>query len=166
MKLVWPPRADPLALVRRGATKLGWRPRWLTDDVMRGVRWGAVLIWATVFGWDMYRDGIPYWRSDLLLSLVIGLAALSIGKRNILTVVVDFLPFALVLIVYDQLRGLADTAGMPTWWRPQIDVDKFLFFGTEPTVWLQQHLKFSTVQWWDVLVSLCYISFFFLPYVT
>ena len=86
-------------------------------------------------------DGIPYWRSDLLLWLAIGLLAWSIGKRNVLTVVVDFVPFAAVLIVYDYLRGISDTLGMPTWWHPQIDVDKFLFFGTEPTVWLQEHLQ-------------------------
>jgi hypothetical protein len=142
------------------------RPRWLNDDMVRGVRWGAVSIWALAFAWNTYQDGIPYWRTDLLLWLVIGLAAFSIGKRNVLTIIVDFLPFALVLIAYDQLRGWADSAGMPTWWHPQIDVDKFLFFGTEPTVWLQQHLKHGHVQWWDILVSLCYISFFFLPYVT
>jgi hypothetical protein len=142
------------------------RPRWLTDDVVRGVRWGAVITWAVVFGLDIYRDGIPYWRTDLLLWLVIGLAALSIGKRNLLLTVVDFAPFAAVLIVYDQLRGWSDSAGMPTWWHPQVDIDKFLFFGVEPTVWLQEHLKYPRVQWWDVLVALCYISFFFLPYVT
>jgi membrane-associated phospholipid phosphatase len=75
-------------------------------------------------------------------------------------------PFAAVLIVYDYLRGISDTLGMPTWWYPQIDVDKFLFFGTEPTVWLQARLRYQNVQWYDVLVGLCYISFFFLPYVT
>ena len=60
----------------------------------------------------------------------------------------------------------SDTLGMPTWWHPQIDVDKFLFVGHEPTVWLQEHLKYAHLHWYDVLVALCYFSFFFLPYVT
>ena len=142
------------------------RPRWLTDDVMRGVRWGAILMWVVVFGGWVYQNGIPYWRSDLLLWLAAGLLAASLGKRNILTVLIDFVPFAAVLVAYDHLRGIADTLGMPTWWHPQIDIDKFLFFGTEPTVWLQEHLRDSTPRWYDAPVALCYISFFFLPYVT
>ena len=83
-----------------------------------------------------------------------------------LAVLLDFLPFAAVLVAYDYLRGFADTMGMPTWWQPQVSVERFLFAGHIPTVWLQEHLKHATAQWWDVAVSLCYISFFFLPYVT
>lgn len=142
------------------------RPAWLTPTVLTYARWTALAIWAVVFGYDLAINGIPYWRSDLLLWLCLGLLAWSIGNRNILTVIVDFVPFAAVLIGYDYLRGISDTLGMPTWWQPQVKVDKFLFFGTEPTVWLQAHLRYPSVQWYDVLVALCYISFFFLPYVT
>jgi hypothetical protein len=142
------------------------RPHWLTPEIVRYVRWAAIATWAAVFvGW-MIRYGIPYWRSDLLLWLGIGLLAASLGKRNLLHVVIDFVPFAAVLIVYDHLRGISSTFGMPTWWHPQLDVDKFLFFGHEPTVWLQEHLREATPRWWDALVALCYVSFFFLPYVT
>ncbi len=102
-------------------------------------------MWALVFGYDLAINGIPYWRSDLLLWLCLGLLAWSIGRRNVLTVVVDFVPFAAVLVGYDYLRGISDTLGMPTWWHPQVDVDRFLFFGTEPTVWLQAHLRYPTV---------------------
>jgi hypothetical protein len=142
------------------------RPDWLTPRVLTYARWTALGVWAIAFGYDLALSGIPYWRSDLLFWLAVGLLAWSVGKRNIFTVVIDFVPFAAVLIVYDYLRGISDTLGMPTWWYPQIDVDKFLFFGTEPTVWLQAHLRYHDVQWWDILVGLCYISFFFLPYVT
>jgi membrane-associated phospholipid phosphatase len=142
------------------------KPRWLTPRVLTYTRWTALSVWAVVFGYDLALNGIPYWRSDLLLWLGLGLLAWSIGKRNILTVFIDFVPFAAVLVVYDYLRGISDTLGMPTWWYPQIDVDRFLFFGNEPTVWLQAHLRYPKVQWYDILVGLCYISFFFLPYVT
>jgi membrane-associated phospholipid phosphatase len=143
-----------------------FRPGWLSDDVVRGVRWAAVLVWAFLFVRTCYLYGIPYLRSDLLLWLSIGLVAGSIGKRALWTVVVDFVPFAAVLVVYDHVRGIADTLGMPTWWYPQADVDKALAFGAQPTVWLQEHLKYADVRWWDVVVALCYTSFFFLPYVT
>lgn len=142
------------------------RPGWLTPRLLRFARWTALTVWAVSLGYDVGRNGIPYWRSDLLLWLALGLVAWSIGRRNVLAVVIDFVPFAAVLLAYDYLRGISDTLGMPTWWTPQIDADKFLFFGTEPTVWLQAHLRYPTVQWWDVAAALCYISFFFLPYVT
>jgi hypothetical protein len=85
----------------------------------------------------------------------------------LLWVAIDFFPFALVLLAYDYLRGISDTVGMPTWWHPQLEVDKFLFFGHEPTVWLQEHLKHARPvgQWYDLVVTITYCSFFFLPYV-
>jgi membrane-associated phospholipid phosphatase len=141
-------------------------PSWLTPRVLTYVRWTAIAVWAGFFGNYIADNGIPYLRSDLLMWLAIGLVAASIGKRNVLFVLLDFVPLAAVLVVYDYLRGLSDSLGMPTWWHPQVDLDRLLFFGHEPTVWLQERLKYPSVQWWDVLVALCYISFFFLPYVT
>ncbi len=142
------------------------RPAWLGDELLQGVRWGLVGLWGLVFARQVILGGIPWLRSDLLLWLMALLMALSIGRRSVLAVLLDFLPFAAVLVAYDYLRGLADTMGMPTWWQPQVSVERFFFAGHIPTVWLQEHLKHATAQWWDVAVSLCYISFFFLPYVT
>jgi hypothetical protein len=143
-----------------------FRPAWVTPSFVRGARWAAITVWAVVFAEYIYEHGLPYFRSDLLMWLSIGLIAASIGKRNILLVLLDFLPLALVLIVYDYLRGISDSLGMPTWWHPQVDVDRWLFFGHEPTVWLQEHILYPQVQRWEGLVALCYVSFFFLPYVT
>lgn len=143
------------------------RPAWLTDDILRGVRYGLIGVWIFSFAYQCFwLDGIPWLRSDLLLWIAALLVASSVGKRSVLTVLIDFLPFAAVLIVYDYLRGISETMGMPTWWHPQVDVDKFLFAGTEPTVWLQERLKYPDPRWYDVVVALCYFSFFFLPYVT
>jgi membrane-associated phospholipid phosphatase len=153
--------AIPRRLTRHWVT-----PAWVTPGLLTWTRWLCLAGWAVAFGRECAVFGIPYFRSDLLLWLAIGLAAASIGKRALWTVAVDFVPFAAVLVVYDYLRGISDTLGMPTWWYPQIDVDKFLFAGAEPTVWLQEHLKYPTAQWWDVVVGLTYVSFFFLPYVT
>lgn len=159
-----------MSVMARSAGQLSsWCARfapWLTPRVLTWLRWTALAAWAAFFGNYIADNGIPYLRSDLLMWLAIGLAAASIGKRNVLFVVLDFVPLAAVLVVYDYLRGLSDSLGMPTWWYPQVNLDKALFFGNEPTVWLQERLKYPSVQWWDVLVALCYISFFFLPYVT
>jgi membrane-associated phospholipid phosphatase len=126
----------------------------------------AIIGWLAALVIQIYYHGVPFDREGLLVWIVIGLVAASIGLRAPWTVIVDWLPFALVLIAYDYLRGLSDTLGMPTWWHPQNDVDKFMFGGVQPTIWLQEHFKHATVTWWDVTVSLTYVSFFLLPYLT
>jgi hypothetical protein len=155
-----------------------WRERtdWVPSDtpwgrVLRALRWTAVLGYLALAGYYVYADGLPFDREGLLLWIAIGLACACIGKHPVwlLWVAIDFLPFALVLVAYDYLRGLSDTVGMPTWWTPQLDVDKFVFFGHVPTVWLQEHLKhtrFYGVRWYDLVVCVTYYSFFFLPYIT
>jgi membrane-associated phospholipid phosphatase len=140
-------------------------------ELLRGLRWGAILIFLLVLFRDLHRDGVPFARTDQLFWITIGLACACIGRRPVwlLWLLIDFLSFAAVLVVYDHLRGIADSVGMPTWWTPQIRIDRFLFFGQVPTVWLQEHLKhqrFSGALWYDLVVCITYYSFFFLPYVT
>jgi hypothetical protein len=55
---------------------------------------------------------------------------------------------------------------MPIHWHFQLELDKTLFGGVVPSAWLQSHLKYAKPQWWDVPVSLCYISYFVLAVVT
>jgi membrane-associated phospholipid phosphatase len=40
-----------------------------------------------------------------------------------------------------------------------------MFFGTVPTVWLQERLKLPYPPWWEIAISTVYMSFFILPYV-
>ena len=55
--------------------------------------------------------------------------------------------------------------GRPTLWHWQADADRWMFFGTMPTVWLQEQLKQPHPPWWEVVLSTVYMSFFILPYV-
>jgi membrane-associated phospholipid phosphatase len=71
----------------------------------------------------------------------------------------------LVLIAYDFSRAAATLIGRPTLWQWQVDTDRLLFFGTVPTVWLQERLKLPRAPWWEVVMSTVYMSFFILPYV-
>ncbi|HZE67903.1 MAG TPA: phosphatase PAP2 family protein [Sporichthyaceae bacterium] len=126
----------------------------------------VLTIWGALLVWQILGRGVPFDREGLLLWIGTGLGAASLGRRSVGQLVIDFLPFALVLIAYDYLRGFSYRLGMPTWWYPQIKVDRWLCFGHEPSVWLQEHLKYPDVRWWDVAVYLCYTSFFLLPYLT
>ncbi len=132
---------------------------------LRVIRWVAVALWACLVGYWIARDGLSYDRNSLLLVICAGLMAATIGRRRSLTVIRDWLPFAAVLLLYDLSRGAAKLVGRPTQWHLQIDVDRALFLGHEPTVWLQSHLKEPHPPWWEIGVSLVYVSFFFAPYV-
>jgi hypothetical protein len=71
-----------------------------------------------------------------------------------------------VLAAYDLTRGAADSFGIAIQTQTMIDVDRFLFFGTTPTEWLQAHLhEPGTVNTWDVVFTLVYTSYFIVPFV-
>lgn len=69
------------------------------------------------------------------------------------------------IFVYTLLRSYADDTGMPIQAPYVIHIDHFLFFGNDPTVWLQQHL-FSTsrVTALDILAVQVHWSFFVAPH--
>jgi PAP2 superfamily len=136
------------------------RSRWL-----RILRWIALAVWAAVLIYRTVTVGFAFNRELVLLYVCTGLAAASIGQgRRMLYVIRDWLPFALVLIAYDLSRGAADMIGRPTLWEWPADVDRWMFFGTMPTVWLQEQLKLPQPPWWEVVISSVYMSFFILPY--
>lgn len=133
---------------------------------LRFVRWTAIAAWGAAVIYRTVTDGLAFNRELLLLYIATGLLAASIGQgRRMLYVIRDWLPFALVLLAYDISRGAATLIGRPTLWQWQADAERWLFFGTMPTVWLQERLKLPTAPWWEVAISSVYMSFFVLPYV-
>jgi PAP2 superfamily protein len=135
----------------------------------RLMRWGAPALYVAVLSGYMWRDGIPVGRERLLLWIVLGLLALSTTNLGgwLRSVVFEWLPLALVLAVYDLLRGHADGLLFSTWYRPQLEADAFLFGGTVPTVWLQDQLWHgpSHARWYDYASWAVYVSYFLATYV-
>ena len=131
------------------------------------LRYAALAVWVAGLVLYCVFIGLPLDKGGLILWIGLGLMATSIGRgRRAGLVVLDFLPLGLVLVGYDFLRGAADTLGMPTHWHFPLEIDKALFFGHVPTVWLQEHLRYQHVQWWEIPVALCYISYFALATIT
>jgi hypothetical protein len=130
------------------------------------VRRTAITIWALVVAYRTLTDGLAFNRELLLLYIATGLIAASIGRgHKVFAVLCDWLPYAVVLLVYDLSRGAAALLGAPTLWQFQPQADRWLFFGTIPTVWLQERIKMPQPPWWEVIISGIYMSFFVLPYV-
>jgi membrane-associated phospholipid phosphatase len=140
------------------------RAEWLR--VLRVVAVGAyagllVALWK--------RNGIPLDREQVLLWLGAGLVVFSIGspRGGPWRVVRDWLPVLLVLILYDLTRGKADDwLGITAHVDPQLTIDRWIGLGEVPTLRLQHALYHQgEVQWWEVPVTLTYISHFFVPFV-
>ena len=137
-----------------------WRTRLSNMKLWRAV---AIAVWLAVVVWHLVFLGLAFDRTRLLLLLCTGLAAASIGRRRVITVVIDWLPFALILLLYDFTRNIAQWLDMPTQWALAVDFDRWMF-GVNPTVFLQSHLKQAQPPWWEVITSVVYMSYFIVPY--
>jgi membrane-associated phospholipid phosphatase len=138
-----PPPAPPVDLRKRRIIGLAiWAICFLVGTAFIGVPTSDPLIafgwlWLATIAWRSY---LP-WKQHLLFLR-------------------DWLPIALLLVAYNISRGYADDLFAPHV-TAMIDADEALAGGHVPTVWLQQHLYHAgQVQWWEVAVSLVYVSHF------
>ncbi len=115
--------------------------------------------------WSAYY-GIPGDHQVVVAWVCGALACASLGRpgRRVLRLVRDWLPWMVVLTVYDFTRGAADSLGIGVHVHVMIDFDRFVFLGTTPTEWLQAHLNDPrVVNWLDVAFTLIYTSYFIVP---
>jgi len=120
----------------------------------------ALVLWTATYGIPVQRELVILWTCGAL-------ACASIGRppREILQLVLDWLPIVAVLWIYDLTRGAADSMGIGVHYQVMIDFDSFVFGGQVPTEWLQHHLyEAGSVTPWDVLFTLTYTSYFIVPF--
>lgn len=132
----------------------------LVRKVVLGLYFLALVLWSAHYGIPVQRELVIAWTCGALVCV-------SLGRhpRQILRLLVDWLPIVAVLWVYDLTRGAADTFGIGIHVHPMIDFDRFIFFGETPTEWLQAHLYDPRVlSGWNVAFTLIYTSYFITPY--
>ena len=138
------------------------------SPALRVLRWAVPAVYCLALSVFLWRDGIWFARDRLLLWIVLGLLAFSVTdlRRWARGVLVEWLPFALILWVYDLLRGMADDLWFSVHYLPQLRVDEWLAGGTAPTVWLQQQLWHGPeqLQWYDYASWAVYTSYFLSTY--
>ena len=72
----------------------------------------------------------------------------------------DWAPVVVALMLYNFSRGWADNGQRPHV-TEMLTVDRWLFHGHIPTLWLQQHFYDPAhVRWWDTVMSVVYLSHF------
>jgi membrane-associated phospholipid phosphatase len=132
-------------------------------DQWRRIRRIAVIAYFTVLLLIVAIDGVPTGRTMLMSIIVIGLgiSTIGFGWRRRLHLIADWLPFTLVLMVYDLSRSFANAVSMPLHENDIASLESKLFGGNLPTLWLQHHLYTPhAVHWYDALATLVYTSHF------
>jgi PAP2 superfamily len=100
---------------------------------------------ATAVTW---ADGLDWTPDRMLLVFLAPALVLRRARRY----VVDFVPFALLIMLYAECRGLAHLAAPHPFYRPQLWLERHLFGGV-PAVWLQDQFWHGSMQWYDAVAA-------------
>jgi membrane-associated phospholipid phosphatase len=157
--------APPSPSVAQRARRVATAPfRWLEAHPVKGALFGGYLVAVYL----AMRNSVFYDRERLFPWLFVGVAILVIGSgwRRILELVLYWIPFFLLWVAYDLVRGQADNGRDVATTQP-ITLEKALFAGYVPNNVLQDRFYVrEEVQWWEALTGLTYMSHFFVVYVT
>ena len=116
------------------------------------------LAWFLVYGIIIDRISVAL---SVALFLVIG----HIGKPWSAWRALPFglLVYAAMWFAYDETRGAADGLGMPLQVESVRNIDRVMFLGADPVVWLQRTFLGPEVRVHDVIASVVYFSHFVVP---
>ena len=131
------------------------------------LRRGALVAYFVVLLCSIVTWGIPVDRIAVLLWMLVAFAAASIGRGRdeILQMMRDWVVLVAIYMAYDYSRGTADQWGIGVNYTLLRDIDRLIFLGNDPGVWLQQRLLRSDPRWYDVGGAIVYMMHFVLPVV-
>lgn len=132
----------------------------------RTIRYAVRFAYVAALVVAFATEFLPGGRLNEAAWMIGGVLAFTIDRpwRRHLRVLADWLPLIAALMIYDYTRDLANKLGMPLRVHEMIDVDEWMFGGTLPTVWLQEHLAADGQPWWTPIIGLVYTTHFVLPW--
>src|SRR3954447_6943954 len=156
-----PQRAIAAEAAKGERAPFDWRP----------VRWTLVVVYVAAFLWYLAERGYPAGRVIAFIWISLLVLVLNVGRpiRTWLQFLVDWGLLFAVLFAYDYSRAVGANGWKPFFHARPVhvlgprDADRFLFFGHDPTVWLQRFWHPSDLHWYDVVATLTYATHFLLP---
>jgi membrane-associated phospholipid phosphatase len=141
-------------------------------DYLAWVRRTALTIFC-VYAIVWTRDnGILWDRLGIARAVAVFLVCAFVGRpaRQWGILAIDLLLYCAMWYAYETTRGAADGKVFGIKFPLQVqsvrNIDRFLFFGNDPNVVLQQHFWKASVHWYDKVASLTYFThFIFVPIV-
>jgi|GEM_PF-346007 len=136
-------------------------------DPFFAVRIALLVLYAGVYAWWTATQGLLLDRISVTISVGVFLLCAFAGKpwRRWATLALDATLYALMWFCYEMTRGAADRIGFPYQGRVVRDIDRVLFLGTDPNVWVQERFYGSDVRWYDNVASSVYYTHFVVPVV-
>ncbi len=134
-------------------------------DALRYVRLTLMSIYLVGYLWWLRSRGLPLDRISVAIALGIFLLCAFVGKpaRQWGILVIDVVLYTLMWFAYEMTRGGADQIGLPLQLDAVRNIDRFLFFGNDPNVVLQDHFWGTSVRWYDQVASTTYYTHFVFP---
>ncbi|MCH8814743.1 MAG: phosphatase PAP2 family protein [Chloroflexi bacterium] len=115
-------------------------------------------LWLLAF----IRSGVPIYV--YLAAVTVSLAGVWATVREAADLKVWAL-YIMAFVLFAQLRTIADETGIATQFDYPIDADRLLFFGSVPTVWLQEHFyAFAQIGVLEVVTIMVYLTYFVFPH--
>jgi hypothetical protein len=139
---------------------------YVRSDPWFRVRLAMIAAYAVAYVAWFKVNGLIMDRISVLLSVVILLAVAHVGQPlyRWRLLIIDFTLYVLMWLAYEESRGAADQLGMPLQVESVRNIDRALFFGADPNVWMQRHFyERDHVRWYDVAASMIYYTHFVLP---
>jgi hypothetical protein len=121
----------------------------------------SIGLYVAIFLWSAQHFGVPVDRIAVTLWILGAFVFANVGKplraqRNMLR---DWSVFAAMLFTYEYSRGLADQLGVPVQKTLVRDIDRIMFFGADPNVWLQERLNISSqLAWYEYPLAIAYMT--------
>jgi len=125
-----------------------------------------VALYLVIFIWSANRFGVPVDRIAVTAWILAAFIFANVGRpwRAQCDMLRDWSIFAGMLFAYEYSRGLADQLGRPVAFTLLRDIDRAIFFGVDPNVWMQQKLNISnTLAWYEYPLAVTYMTHFIFP---
>lgn len=135
---------------------------------IKNLRWLLLTLYCCAFVYSFAQNGLPVARMAVLGWVSAAFILGNVGKpwRKQWQMIGDLTFYACMWLSYDYSRGIADSFGFPLQVELPRNIDKVLFFGNDPNVWMQDQLWNKNIQWYDVFGSIVYFTHFFVPVAT
>jgi membrane-associated phospholipid phosphatase len=127
-----------------------------------GERWGppcprpdratwllAAAAFAVALGAQILTFGLSLTPDRYVLVLLAPALVLGCGRR----LMIDFVPFVLLIVLYEEARGIAHIVRPVPYVDLHLDVEQWLFRGNVPSNVLQDWLWQGHLRWWDQVLS-------------
>jgi membrane-associated phospholipid phosphatase len=135
------------------------------EDSWRRARTAGFIIFAIGYGWWFDRKGLIIDRISVAISVGIFIIIGHLGRPlyRWTRLLIDSCCYVLMWFIYENSRGWGDAAGSPIQVQAPRNIDRFLFFGTDPNVWMDKHFYEKSIRWYESVASVTYYTHFIFP---